>query len=160
MKTRTGIHAAPTRPSVLLRQPQADDSPRLGEWNAALIRDEGHDNLMPGAKLIERMRGWLAGEYRARIFVCGGIDAGYALYRELPDFTHLRQFYVAATWRRRRIGTAALLALAALGFPVGKRVVVEAMAQNDTALAFWRASGFVDRYVGLESPPTGQIGQS
>lgn len=145
---------------VVLRQPRADDLPRLGEWNAALIRDEGHDNTMPVSELIERMRGWLATDYRARIFVCDGIDAGYALYRELPEFTHLRQFYVAAERRRRGIGTAALRALVQKEFAAGKRVMVEAMARNNAALTFWRANGFVDRYVGLESAPESGTAQS
>jgi len=105
----------------------ADDLSRLGEWNAALIRDEGHDNPMTVAELTERMREWLVGEYRARIFVCDSVDTGYALYRELREFVHLRQFYIASEHRRRGIGAA--------------------------ALAFWRACGFCDRYVGLEAPP-------
>jgi GNAT superfamily N-acetyltransferase len=138
---------------VVLRQPQDTDLLRLGEWNAALIRDEGHDNPMTAAELSERMRDWLAGEYRAHIFVCDGVEAGYALYRELPEFVHLRQFYVALESRRRGIGTAALRALMDLEFPAGKRVFVEAMARNEVALAFWRASGFADRYIGLESSP-------
>jgi GNAT superfamily N-acetyltransferase len=138
---------------VVLRQPTADDLSLLGEWNAALIRDEGHDNPMTVAELTERMREWLVGEYRARIFVCDGVDAGYALYRELGEFVHLRQFYVAPERRRRGIGAAALGALREREFPAGKRVLVEAMSWNAAALAFWRACGFCDRYVGLEAPP-------
>jgi len=145
--------ATPALARVVLRQPTADDMSRLGEWNAALIRDEGHDNPMTVAELTLRMREWLAGEYRARIFVCDGSDAGYALYRELPEFVHLRQFYVAPELRRRGIGAAALHALRESEFPAGKRVLVEAMTWNAVALAFWRACGFCDRYVGLESPP-------
>src|SRR6266536_116200 len=98
--------AAPTRARVVLRQPTADDLSRLGEWNAALIRDEGHDNPMTVAELTERMREWLVGEYRARIFVCDSVDAGYALYRELREFVHLRQFYIGPEHRRRGIGAA------------------------------------------------------
>jgi GNAT superfamily N-acetyltransferase len=144
---------APTLARVVLRQPIAADLSRLGEWNAGLIRDEGHDNPMSVAELTERMREWLAGEYRARIFVCDDIDAGYALYRDLPEFVHLRQFYVAPEWRRRGIGAAALRVLREREFPASKRVLVEAMSWNAAALAFWRACGFGDRYVGLEAPP-------
>ncbi len=147
------MRVAPTFDSIVLRQPTADDLLRLGEWNAALIRDEAHANPMTIAELVERLRGWLGGEYRARIFVCNGVDAGYALYRNLPDWVHLRHFYVAPERRRRRIGASALRALVDLEFPVAKRVVVEAMASNGAALAFWRANGFVDRYIGLESAP-------
>jgi GNAT superfamily N-acetyltransferase len=147
------MRVAPRPAPVVLRQAQAVDLRRLGEWNAALIRDEGHDNPMTIAELTGRMRDWLAGEYRAHIFVWDGIEAGYALYRELPEFVHLRQFYVVSERRRRGIGTAALHALMELEFPAGKRILVEAMARNDAALAFWRARGFADRYVGLESAP-------
>ena len=119
----------------------ADDLSRLGEWNAALIRDEGHDNPMTVAELTERMREWLVGEYRARIFVCDGVDTGYALYRELREFVHLRQFYIAPEHRRRGIGAAALSALREHEFPASKRVLVEAMSWNAAALAFWRACG-------------------
>lgn len=142
---------APTFAAVVLRQPSADDLPRLGQWNANLIHDEGHDSLMTDAELIARMREWLASEYRARIFECDGVDAGYALYRDMREFVHLRQFYVDSAQRRRGIGARALRALMELEFPAGKRVLVEAMAWNQGALAFWRANGFADRYVGLES---------
>ena len=40
----------------------------LAEWNHQLIRDEGHRNPMTIAQLRERMRGWLAGEYKAVLF--------------------------------------------------------------------------------------------
>src|SRR6266511_5060924 len=89
MIARGKVVSDPTQ--VMLRQPTADDLSQLGEWNAALIRDEGHDNPMSVAELTERMREWLAGEYRARIFVCDGTDAGYALYRELPQVHELGQ---------------------------------------------------------------------
>ncbi len=140
-------------PTVDLRSPAAGDLPRLGEWNAALIRDEGHDNAMSAQELTDRIREWLAGEYRARIFVNDRADAGYALYRDLPEFVHLRQFFVVPDCRRRGVGAAALRALREREFPRGKRIVVEAMAWNVQALAFWRTNGFGDRYVGLQAPP-------
>src|SRR5438445_433045 len=87
------------------------------------------------------------------IFVCDSVDTGYALYRELREFVHLRQFYIASEHRRRGIGAAALGALREREFPAGKRVLVEAMSWNAAALAFWRSCGFCDRYVGLEAPP-------
>src|ERR1700681_3964337 len=101
------MRAALMRTAIALRLPQADDLPLLGEWNAALIRDEGHDNPLSALELVERMREWLDAEYRARIFVCQSIDVGYVLYRELPEFVHLRQFYVVSAGRRRGIGRAA-----------------------------------------------------
>ena len=154
------MQLASTPDSVVLRRPNADDLPRLGEWNAALIRDEGHDNPMTMTELVDRLREWLAGEHRARIFLCDGVDTGYALYRDLPDCVHLRHFYVAPERRRRGIGAAALRALVESEFPATKRIVVEAMASNRAALAFWRARGFADRYIGLESLPGRPASQS
>ena len=146
------MYPADGRARVALRNPTADDWTLLGEWNAALIRDQGDDNPMTVAQLIDRMRDWLGGEYRARIFACDGSDVGYALYRDLPEFVHLRQFFVVAERRRSGIGRAALHALAE-EFPSRKRVLVEAMIGNAGGLAFWRAMGFADRYIGLEALP-------
>jgi GNAT superfamily N-acetyltransferase len=137
---------------VDLRSPAADDLPLLGEWNAALIHDESHDNAMSVRELTERMQEWLAGEYCVRIFVNERADVGYVLYRDLPEFVHLRQYFVVRSRRRRGVGTAALRALREREFRRDKRILVEAMAWNAAALAFWRANGFGDRYVGLQAP--------
>ena len=40
---------------------------------------------------------------------------------------------------------------------VDERILVEAMAWNAAALAFWRANGFGDRYIGLQAPPPNGI---
>ena len=48
------------------------------------------------------MRDSLADDYRACVFEADGAAVGYALFRELPDCTHLRHFFVA----RRIAGTA------------------------------------------------------
>jgi GNAT superfamily N-acetyltransferase len=155
MSAHVKVVSGPTH--VVLRSPEAGDLPRLGEWNAALIGDEGHDNAMSLQELTDRMREWLGGEYCARIFVSDRADAGYALYRDLPEFVHLRQFFVVPEYRRRGIGAAALRALREREFPPGRRIVVEAMAWNAPALAFWRANGFGDRYVGLQDPPPDRV---
>lgn len=41
------------------------------DCRAQLIQDEGHRNRMTVAELEQRMRGWIAGEYRAVIFEAG-----------------------------------------------------------------------------------------
>jgi hypothetical protein len=43
----------------------SNDLDLLAEWNYQLIQDEAHRNRMALPELRERMRGWLAGEYRA-----------------------------------------------------------------------------------------------
>ena len=57
------------------------DLDRLAAWNRELIEDERADNPMDQPALRERMRGWLAGEYRAVLFEEGGEPVAYALYR-------------------------------------------------------------------------------
>ena len=155
VSARASLVADPKR--IALRAALPDDLGRLGEWNAALIRDEGHDNSLSVEQLTGRMRDWLSGDYHARIFVCEHSDAGYVLYRDLPEFIHLRQFFVLPERRRRGIGGAALRALRENAFPRGKRILVEAMVWNAPALAFWRASGFGERYVGLQYPPSDRV---
>jgi GNAT superfamily N-acetyltransferase len=92
-----------------------------------------------------------------RIPACTGVTAAgsapvaYALFRDTPEWIHLRQFFVARDRRRRGIGARAIALLRDSVFPPDKPVIVEAMAWNQPALSFWRAVGFADRYVGLES---------
>lgn len=131
----------------------AADLPQLASWNQQLIEDEGHDNAMSLEELVARMRTWLTTDYQALVFEDGATPAAYVLFRRTPEWIHLRQFFVARDRRRRGIGARAVALLRAEVFPPDKSVVVEAMAWNHAALSFWRAVGFADRYVGLESPP-------
>jgi hypothetical protein len=51
------------------------DCHALAELNHQLIRDEGHRNPMTVPEVDQRMRSWLAGEYRAVLFEAeGGAD--------------------------------------------------------------------------------------
>jgi len=58
------------------------DCPLLADLNHQLIRDEGHRNRLAVAELEQRMRGWLAGEYRAVLYEDGREVVAYALFRE------------------------------------------------------------------------------
>lgn len=53
------------------------DCPVSAELNHQLIQDEGHRNRMTVPELLERMRGWLTGEYRAVLFEDGGELVAY-----------------------------------------------------------------------------------
>ncbi|TMH15848.1 MAG: GNAT family N-acetyltransferase [Betaproteobacteria bacterium] len=110
-------------------------------------------------ELAVRMRNWLATEYQALIFEDPAATApvAYALLRDTPEWVHLRQFFVARDRRRRGIGARAVALLRDSVFPPDKLVIVEAMAWNHRALSFWRAVGFADRYVGLESRPAASV---
>ena len=144
---------------LVVRVATAADAPQLASWNQQLIEDEGHDNTMSLDQLVVRMRAWLTTEYQALVFeepfgsTPVPAPAAYALFRDAPEWIHLRQFFVVRDRRRRGIGARAVALLRDTVFPPDKPVIVEAMAWNHAALSFWRAVGFADRYVGLESRP-------
>ena len=88
----------------------ADDSDLdlLAGWNHELIRDEGHRNPMTVPELRERMRGWLAGEYKAVLLGPQTEPLAYALCRENATEVSLRQFFVRRDRRREGIGRGAM----------------------------------------------------
>ena len=142
---------------LVLRVATAADLPQLASWNRQLIEDEGHDNTMSLEELAVRMRNWLTTEYQALIFEHQAAPVAYALLRDTPEWVHLRQFFVSRDRRRRGIGARAVALLRDSVIPPDKPVIVEAMAWNHRALSFWRAVGFADRYVGLESRPAASV---
>ncbi len=126
------------------------DSPVLASMNQQLIRDEGHRNRMTVAELDERMRGWLASDYRALIFENDGEVAGYVLFRGEPEYIYLRQFYVRPELRRRGIGRAAMEWLVANVWNEGARIRIEVLAGNAAGIDFWRAIGFREYALTME----------
>jgi len=138
--------------ALTVRRATARDVARLARWNRELIEDEQHESA-PAPELLEgRMRGWLTEEYVACVFEAKGVPVGYALFRELPEWVHVRHFFVARDRRREGIGRRAFERLCAPVFPPGKRVLVEVLVQNAVAVAFWRSLGFGERYVGMQFP--------
>jgi len=135
------------------RQADLADCAMLAEMNLQLIRDEGHRNKMTAPELEQRMRNWLANEYAAHIFEIGGKVVAYALYRERPAEIYLRQLFVVRDQRRQGIGRAAFEVLLTKIWPKGRRLTVEVLTQNTTAIAFWRAAGYKDYCLTLEILP-------
>ena len=128
------------------------DIETLAELNHQLIADEGADNPRSVPQLAERMAEWLEGRYRAVLFEEGGAPVAYALYRDDGESIYLRQFFVTRERRRTGVGRDAITRLVNEVFPPGKRVVVEVLAKNARAMAFWHAMGFVDYFMTLERP--------
>ena len=124
----------------------------LGQFNAQLIRDERHENAMTSAELAERMREWLADDYRACLFETKAGPVGYALFRDLPECVHLRHFFVVPECRGIGLGRRAFHCTRAEFFPVDKRILVEVLSWNAAGLAFWKSLGFGERYLGLQLP--------
>jgi ribosomal protein S18 acetylase RimI-like enzyme len=137
---------------VRLRDATAADLPLLARLNRELIEDQRSSNPMSVAELEERMRGWLAGEYRAVIFELDGVVA-YALFRPAEGGIHLRQFFVLRPFRRRGIGRRAIEAFRRRYVPPGAALTLEVLVHNETGIAFWRALGFEDHALSLRLPP-------
>jgi len=145
---------AATVADLTVRLARKDECTLLAQFNAQLIRDERHDNVMSIAELGERMREWLADDYQAYLFERRAGPIGYALFRDLPECVHLRHFFVVPECRGIGLGRRAFHRLRAEFFPVDKRVLVEVLAWNASGLAFWKSLGFGERYLGLQLPVT------
>lgn len=142
-----------SRPAVSYRFATDADLDLLAEWNHQLIRDEGHRNPMTVPEMRERMRGWLAGEYRAVIFTVENEPVAYALYRESAEEIYLRHLFVARDHRREGIGRQAVDILHSQVWPRTKRLTVEVLTANTAAVNFWRAMGYRDYSLMLEIMP-------
>jgi GNAT superfamily N-acetyltransferase len=129
------------------------DSSLLAELNHQLIQDEGHRSKMTVPELDQRMRDWLAAEYRAVVFEDNGEVVAYALYCEKSDEVYLRQLFVVRQRRRQGIGRQALEMLRSQVWPQDKRLTVDVLVANQRALAFWRAAGYTDYCLTLEILP-------
>lgn len=145
--------SVPTSSAITLREATSSDINQLAEWNHHLIREEGHRNRMTVPQLAERMRGWLKQDYRATVFELAGTPVAYALFREQPDEIYLRQLFVVREHRRERIGKQAIELLRTKVWPTNKRLTVEVLTANTTAVAFWQAVGFADYSLTLEILP-------
>jgi GNAT superfamily N-acetyltransferase len=137
---------------------------RMRTWLAteyqALIFDEpatSADPALPKSQWIPAGACPRMLESGAGMTAAGSASVAYALLRDTPEWVHLRQFFVARDRRRRGIGARAVALLRDSVIPPDKPVIVEAMVWNHPALAFWRAVGFADRYVGLESRPAASV---
>jgi ribosomal protein S18 acetylase RimI-like enzyme len=135
--------------AIALHPATPADIPLLGAMNQHLIRDEGHRNRMALDQLEDRMRGFLAADYRALLIQAGTQVVGYLLYRTQPDEyapTHqrvyIRQTFIVREHRRRGYGRAALELLLRDHLPAQARVELEVLAHNTAAQAFYAALGF------------------
>ena len=125
----------------------------LAEWNHQLIRDEGHRNQMTVPELRERMKGWLAGGYKAVVFVGDNEPVAYGLYRESHEEIYLRQFFVPRDKRRIGLGRQAISILRQNLWPPHKRLTAEVLIENLVGIQFWRARGYKDYCLTLEIMP-------
>jgi GNAT superfamily N-acetyltransferase len=138
---------------MTFRSATLDDCALLAQLNKNLIRDEGHRNRMTVPALEERMRDWLAGEYRAVIFEDGNEVVAYVLYRDQADEVYLRQLFVVPHRRSQGLGRWAIEVLRRQVWPSTKRLAVDVLITNQRALKFWRSVGYSDYCLTLEIMP-------
>ena len=133
-----------------IRFAKVEDAETLGVLNAQLIRDEGHRNSMTVPQLVERLVGWLRGEYEAAVVEEFGVIVGYALFRRETDYVYLRQLFVRSENRRRGIGRSLIQWLMKNAWQAAPRVRIDVLVGNEAGLHFWRAIGFVEYCLAME----------
>jgi len=126
-----------------LRDATAEDATPLADMNEQLICDEGHDNPLRGQQLVDRMRDWLGGDYRAAIGEIDGHPVLYALWRTRYDGIYLRQFFVSRDYRRTGLGREAIATLKQRYWH-GQIVNLDVLIHNERGHQFWRSVGFED----------------
>ena len=124
----------------------------LAEWNYQLIHDEDHRNPMSVEQLGERMKKWVAEEYRAVIFTDDD-PVAYALFKQEEALIYLRQLFVRRDRRGQGIGHAAIEILRREIWPAGVRLTVDVLCRNVPGIAFWRSVGCKDYCLTLEIMP-------
>jgi steroid delta-isomerase-like uncharacterized protein len=130
-----------------------DDCALLAGFNQQLIQDERHRNRMTVPELEQRMRCWLAGEYCGVIYEDNGEVVAYALFRERPADIYLRQLFVVRDRRRQGLGRRAVEILRSQVWPKTKRLTVDVLVTNESAVTFWRSIGYTDYCLTLEMLP-------
>lgn len=113
----------------------------LGRLNRLLIEDEGHSNPLSPDELAERMRKWLAGDYRCHGIVGGDKILAYCLHRDDGDYYYLRQLFTDRSCRQS--GQASRL-LAHLESEVlsDKPIRLEVLVNNEEAIRFYDKRGY------------------
>jgi GNAT superfamily N-acetyltransferase len=135
-----------------------DDCPRLAALNHRLIQDEGHRNRMTVSELEERMKDWLLGEYRTVIYEDSGEVVACALFREQEDEIYLRQLFFVPHRRREGLGRRAVEILRSQIWSNNKRLKVEVLVANKSAIEFWHSVGYTNYALSLEILPAGPPG--
>jgi GNAT superfamily N-acetyltransferase len=124
-----------------------DHAPELARMNRMLIEDERAENDMTIPQLEARMRGFLAGDYRAFFFESGGERVGYALVNPSASPVYLRQFFICRERRRGGLGRGAFHAL--LAHLDVETIDIDVYVWNEAGRAFWQSLGFQARAISM-----------
>ncbi|MFM2031835.1 MAG: hypothetical protein RLZZ297_600 [Chloroflexota bacterium] len=122
----------------------------LALLNRGLILAERSDNTMHYDALVDRMRGFLEGNYAAWLFRVEDMVVGYCLVDMSSTPRYLRHFFIVEAYRGRGYGRAAFDALCdTLG---AAALDIDVLDWNTAGAAFWRRMGFVPRYTRMRRP--------
>jgi GNAT superfamily N-acetyltransferase len=150
-----GEEGAPPRQTVRLAN--VNDAALLAAMNQELIRAEDSRNPMNVQQLQERLQTLMKRAWQAAILEVDGTATGYALYRVGRDhfdeekfYVELRQFFIAAPYRRQGLGRWFVERLRHRYFPRKSRVVLEVLQANPQGRAFWSEMGFDPYATSLE----------
>ncbi len=147
-----------------IRMATEEDLPLLAQMNKHLFEDAGSHNPMSVDALRDRMATWLAAdEWKIIVLAQEETIFGYMVYQVRPDsyepeiaFVYVRQYFIERNWRRKGLGRAAFDALARAYFPARSKVVIDALASDPNATAFWAALGFQPYSVTMMLHRTGE----
>ncbi len=137
-----------------IRHATQKDIPRLAELNHQLQEDERTPRLMSQIELVDRLTGWLDGDYKAVLFEHLMEPVAYALYRTTEDGLYIRQFYVFRSRRRQGIGRRAIGLFRNQIVEENQALYLEAFTHNDRAIAFWKALGFREHTISFRLEPS------
>lgn len=129
----------------LIRIATEEDLDTLANLNKQLIEDEKHDNPMNVQQLKERMKGFIAGDNHAYLFLLDEQFVGYALVNKNRNPYYLRQFFICRDFRRRGLGKRAFHAL--LNLLNINTIDLEVLVWNNIGRSFWKSLGFQERSI-------------
>lgn len=131
-----------------------EDIPVLATMNLMLAEDEQHVNRFKTIDWFkDRMRTFLNGEYKAILFEKDNNIIGYALYtnhHDREDTIYLRQIFVDRDCRRQGIGKEIMNILLKEIWPKDKRITVEVLCHNKSAIEFYKSVGYKDYCMEME----------
>lgn len=126
-----------------------DDAALIAPMNRQLIVDEGSENPMTLPELEARMRRFLETGWSCALLELEEAVVGYALFETRPQpydnarqEVFLRQYFIAADYRRQGIGKAGIALLETHAFPPGATVVLDVLSENTRGRQFWQRAGF------------------
>ncbi|MFC1996702.1 GNAT family N-acetyltransferase [Chloroflexota bacterium] len=121
----------------------------LAALNKRLIDDEQYPNPMTVGQLADRMTDWLQTEYHGYLAWVDDCITAYCLYRDDGKYYYLRHLYVDRGFRRQGIATGLLDWLYA-NIWTDKKVRLDVLMHNKSAIAFYEQYGFEARVIRME----------